>query len=92
MNLEGKELTTKAGSKGRIEVEKNPTRIVLPPHVLKERAEAFAEAVRDGVNSALGRDRLSISTLYDFTDDSVGILYEDTDTEHDRLYIGWEDG
>lgn len=90
MNLIDKELQTKAGSKGVVKQE--PTRMVLPPDVLRKNAEEFAEKIRDGVNSALGRDRLSISTMYDFTDDSVGLLFEDADTQHDRLYIGWEMG
>ncbi len=90
MNLVDKALQTKAGSKGVVKQE--ATRMVLPPDVLRKNAEEFAEKIRDGVNSALGRDRLSISTMYDFTDDSVGLLFEDADTCHDRLYVGWEMG
>jgi len=90
MNLVDKSLQTKAGSKGVVKQE--ATRMVLPPDVLRKNAEEFAEKIRDGVNSALGRDRLSISTMYDFTDDSVGLLFEDADTCHDRLYVGWEMG
>jgi len=67
---------------------------VLPPAVLRERAEEFAERVRDGVNSAVGSARLAISGFHDFTDDSVGILLVDSDAPDgcDRLYLGWEDG
>lgn len=92
LDLTNKTLTTKKGSRGRIEVEKGPTRLVLPQPVLRKMAEEFAEKVRDGVNSALGRDRLGIAMLMDYTDDSCAILMTDTDTEYDRLYLGWEDG
>ena len=89
-----KQFTTKNGSKGRLVTESAPEAIILPPHVLQKQCEEWAERVRDGVNSTLGRDRLSIGMFNNNEDGSVDIIMRDEDKPDgwDRLYVGWEQG
>jgi len=88
-------MTKKAVKKKHtMEWEKKAAPILLPPDVLQKKVEEFAEAVRDKVNSYAGAERLSISLFHPFSDQSVSILYKDTDAPEgsDSLCIGWSDG
>lgn len=67
--------------------------IALTKEQTRRLCEHDAKAVRDGVNSYEGRDRLRIKGMYEHEDGSVSILMNDTDAPKERmeLHIGWEE-
>ena len=77
-----------------MEYEKKPAKVLVPPEVLQKMCEDFAEAVRDKINSQLGSDRLEISLFHPYADQSVSILFKDTEAPEGapRLCLGWEEG